>query len=156
MHFTPVREYMVGYSKHLFTCLARPTAADVDGARIAHLRVVARLYQPFRDCSAELEPLPLLMLLRHLAEPSPLLQSAAASLLTGVAEGSGRSVADMLGSSPLALQYVGRNVVDQPSLLREVARLMGVEEPVLTGKVVPHAIGWLCLHVSSGEGWGRK
>ena len=44
-----------------------------------------------------------------------------------------------------------RHVLDQPTLLPELSRLLGVAEIDLVKEIVPHVIGWLCVHQKREE-----
>ena len=46
---------------------------------------------------------------------------------------------------------MARHVLDQPNLLPELSRLLGVPEIDLVKEIVPHVIGWLCVHQKREE-----
>ncbi|KAL6746419.1 hypothetical protein V8C86DRAFT_3034694, partial [Haematococcus lacustris] len=51
-----------------------------------------------------------------------------------------------VGGGPGVLDYVGRHIADSPRLLPELSRLLQMDDSALARAIVPHVIGWLCLH----------
>ncbi|GAX74920.1 hypothetical protein CEUSTIGMA_g2366.t1 [Chlamydomonas eustigma] len=53
--------------------------------------------------------------------------------------------------SGAVLEYIGRHILDQPSLLYELTKLLAMPELEIIKEVVPRVIGWLCVHQKKEE-----
>ncbi|KAL6744647.1 hypothetical protein V8C86DRAFT_3152686, partial [Haematococcus lacustris] len=126
-----------------------PTASFNPGseARASVLHVAASLVGRLRNSFVSL--VPLLMVVGSLGRDELEMRATASQALGDIAARAGTTPAALLLHSPSTkgvLDYVGRHIADSPRLLPELSRLLQMDDSALARAIVPHVIGWLCLH----------